>query len=166
MPNFFFRKACCLWDSLGKYGKAEQSTDDNLTKSTQQLRILILFVFPWQQWVCEHVLMSPYTHIACIVPLRVVSVLEEATYKTGHSIAVYQYWNDWRHDCIPAPSCVFVWSYVVPTPYQDILYTGQDSMLHNQILTEQATESHPRNIQVFYWSRKSSTKRRWRGGKN
>jgi hypothetical protein len=53
-----------------------------------------------------------------------------------------------------------------PPPVQGVLYTGQDSVLHNQILTEQATEPHPRNLQLFDWSRKSSAERRWRGGKN
>jgi len=54
-----------------------------------------------------------------------------------------------------------------PTPVQWVLHTGQDSTLHNKILIEQATEPLPRNLQVFYLGRKSSTKRRWgRGEKN
>jgi len=52
-----------------------------------------------------------------------------------------------------------------PAPVQGVLHTGQDSILHNQILIEQTTEPHPRNLQVFYLSRKSSTKRRWREGR-
>jgi len=33
-----------------------------------------------------------------------------------------------------------------PVPVQGVLYTGQVSMLHNQILTEQVAETYPRNI--------------------
>jgi hypothetical protein len=60
----FFRKSCCLWDNVEKYGTPRQATDDNITgfmrfacwitKATYtQSEYLIPISFPQQQWLRE-----------------------------------------------------------------------------------------------------------------
>jgi hypothetical protein len=62
-----------------KYGRAEQATDDNITrrmrfacwiiKATDSLsEYVILIAFPWQQWLRERASMLRYTYIFCPVP--------------------------------------------------------------------------------------------------
>jgi hypothetical protein len=60
-----------------KYGRAIQATDDNIircvcvaswiTKATDtHTEYITLIAFPWQQLLCEHALMLPYTYIASL----------------------------------------------------------------------------------------------------
>ena len=60
--------------------QSRQITDNNIigrmyfaswiTKSSDPLRIAILFAFPWQQWLCEYTSMLRDTYIPCIVYLQ------------------------------------------------------------------------------------------------
>jgi len=72
--NFFFWRACPLWDNVEKYGRAGQATDDNkirrmriacwITKTTVTYsEYVILIAFPLQQWLRESTstLRAPYT---------------------------------------------------------------------------------------------------------
>jgi hypothetical protein len=77
MFNNFFRKSCCLWDNVEKYGRARQATDDNIirrmrfacwvTKATDtHWEYVILIAFALQQRSRERAWMLRYTHIACV----------------------------------------------------------------------------------------------------
>jgi hypothetical protein len=74
----FFRKSCCLWFNVEKYGTDRQATDDNIirrmrfacwiTKATDtHSQYVILIAFPRQQSLRERASILSYTYIACLV---------------------------------------------------------------------------------------------------
>jgi hypothetical protein len=89
-----FRKSCCLWHNVEKYGTARQATDDNIirrmrfalwiTKATDtHSECVILIAFPRQQWLRERVSVLqtlPVTYIVlyhlsyCTIPLVFLSL--------------------------------------------------------------------------------------------
>jgi hypothetical protein len=75
-----FRKSCSLWDSVEKYGRARQVTDDNvmrlmrfacwITKITvTHSEYVILIACPRQKWLRERALILRlyFQYIACLV---------------------------------------------------------------------------------------------------
>jgi hypothetical protein len=61
-----------------KYGRDGDSTDSNMIRSVrfayqrtkariQALKIVVLIVFPPQQWLCERASLLRYTSIGCLV---------------------------------------------------------------------------------------------------
>jgi len=61
----FSQKLCRWWGNVEKYGRARQSTDDNIIQHTHfacwmikttdtYSEYLILIAFAWQQWLCKH----------------------------------------------------------------------------------------------------------------
>jgi hypothetical protein len=74
MFNHFSRKSCRLWDNVEKYGRARQTTDDNIirrmrfaswiTKATDtHSEYVILIAFPRQLWLRERASILSYTYI-------------------------------------------------------------------------------------------------------
>ena len=72
--SIIFRKSCFLWGKVGKYGRAGQTTDDNIIRRTRfECRISkatnthseceILTDFPRQKWLCERAAVLCYTYI-------------------------------------------------------------------------------------------------------
>jgi hypothetical protein len=70
---FFFRKSCRLYHNVEKYGRAKQSTDDNIirrmrfacwiTKATDtHSEYVILIAFLQQQWLHERLDVTLYVH--------------------------------------------------------------------------------------------------------
>ena len=75
--NISSPKSCCLWDNVGKYGTAGQTTGDNVTRRMHiacwvtkvththtHSEYVILMAFPLQQWLHECSSMLCYTPIA------------------------------------------------------------------------------------------------------
>jgi hypothetical protein len=67
--NFFAQKWCYIWDNVGRYGRADQATDDNVIWSmAMECRItnaaethskyVIFLAFAQQQWLCQRVSVS------------------------------------------------------------------------------------------------------------
>ena len=78
LSNFFFRKSCRLWDNVKTFGRARQTTDDNIirrmriacwiNKATDRHSEYVIFIaFPRQQWLDKSVPESyDYTYISCL----------------------------------------------------------------------------------------------------
>jgi hypothetical protein len=77
----FFSKKLLLWDNVEKYCRAEQTTDDNMilltliacwiTKATNiHWEYVVLIAFPQQQCLHERASILRYTHIACLVYVK------------------------------------------------------------------------------------------------
>ena len=60
----FYRKSCCLWDNVEKYGMARQATNDNIVRlmcfacrikqaTNTHSEYVILVAFPQQQWLYD-----------------------------------------------------------------------------------------------------------------
>ena len=56
--NFFFRKACCLWDSVEKYGGAREPTNDD---TTGRIRVSCLIRKATLAWTCVETPTHPPT---------------------------------------------------------------------------------------------------------
>jgi hypothetical protein len=78
MINNFFQKSCRLWDSVEKYGRARQATNDNIKRRMQFVcwinkatdrhsEWLIFIALPRQQRIHERAPILRYTYIACLV---------------------------------------------------------------------------------------------------
>ena len=84
----FFRKSCCLWDNVEKYGGAREAVDSMVharcvwiskvtsaqaqacpraAKRTHTDQYVILIAFPQQQWFRESASLLRYTYIVCLV---------------------------------------------------------------------------------------------------
>ena len=70
----FFKKLCHLWDNEEKYGRAGETTDDNMacvhftldTWGYTLSEYVILIAWLQQQWLLKWVSLH-YTYIACLV---------------------------------------------------------------------------------------------------
>ena len=74
--NFLFKKSCCLWDTVEKYCRARQATDDNIVDecwilNTQNKSYLLLF--HWNSGYINAPQMLCYTYSACLVSLNWVT---------------------------------------------------------------------------------------------
>jgi len=75
--NFFsFRRSCCLWSNVEKYGRSEQDTDDNMalahcmldTKGYRHaLRICNNYCFSTTTMVYERASLLRHMYISCLV---------------------------------------------------------------------------------------------------
>ena len=74
----FFRKLCCLWDNVKKYGSTRQATDENIiwcmcivcwiTKAMDaHSEYVIIIARPWHILLCDCTSKLRYTYVACLV---------------------------------------------------------------------------------------------------
>jgi hypothetical protein len=74
----FSQKSCRLSDNVEKYGRARQTTDDNIIRrmrfaccTTKTIdthsQYVISIAFPRQQWLRERASMLRHTYTACLV---------------------------------------------------------------------------------------------------
>jgi len=80
---FFFRKQCCLWRKVEKYGRAGSTTDKILRKSIARWipkatntssEYVKLIAIPQQQWLSERASTLRYMYIDPLVSLDLVLV--------------------------------------------------------------------------------------------
>jgi hypothetical protein len=87
----FSRKSFRLWDNVEKYGRARQTTDDNITRRMRfaccitnatdtRSEYVIFTAFPWQQWLRERA--SMLTCIRTLLPALYFSVYVSPYFST------------------------------------------------------------------------------------
>jgi hypothetical protein len=77
--TFFFRKSCCLWNTVYKHVTARQTTNGNMTTRLTRIscwipkatnthsEYVILLAFRLQRWLCGHALMLRNKCAFCLV---------------------------------------------------------------------------------------------------
>ena len=97
MFNNFFRKSCRLWDNVGKYCTAGQTTDDNTIRRTRiacwvtevtdtQSEYVVLTAVPRLQNLLEHASIWRYMYIAYLAENEL----------PPSSLTVTENWNGYR----------------------------------------------------------------------